>query len=68
MTKELDEMTLRSRRSLRRNRGVDRTYAIHRERMERGGLAEAGQQERAVIRAPTALEVVQREPSQYRSS
>ena len=63
MTKAFNEMTLQSRRSLRRNRGDGSAFALHRGQVVAEKLVNADRHERAVIRAPTALEVVQRDQS-----
>jgi hypothetical protein len=52
-------MALQARRSRRRHGGVARTFAMHRERPTIERVGDADRRERAVIRAPTALEVVQ---------
>ena len=68
MMKGPNEMTLESRRSLRRHGGVDRLFAVGMEPVKLESVVDADQKERAVIRAPTALEVVQRDRSRDMTS
>ena len=56
-------MTVEFRRSLRRHRGMDRLSGMGVDRVKLDSVVEADRNERAVIRAPTALEVVQRDRS-----
>jgi len=56
-------MTFQGWHSLRRNRGTDGSFAMHVGRVTPETVGGADHQERAVIRAPTALEVVQRDRS-----
>jgi hypothetical protein len=57
------EMTLQSRRSRRSDGGTDRAFAMDVERVTLDSVVGADRQERAIISAPTALEVVQRDRS-----
>jgi hypothetical protein len=61
-------MTLESKRALRRHRGMVRLFATGVEPVKLESAVDAERQERAVIRAPTALEVVQRDRSRRMSS
>lgn len=61
-------MTLESRRSLRRHRGTHRLFVTGVEPAKLESAVDADQKERAVIRAPTALEVVQRDRSRDMTS
>jgi hypothetical protein len=61
-------MTIESRRSLRRHRGTDRLFAMGVEPVKLESVVDTDRKECAVIRAPTALEVVQRDRSRDLSS
>jgi hypothetical protein len=61
-------MAFESRRSLRRHRGMDRLFAMGVEPVKLESVLDADRKERAVIRAPTALEVVQHDRSRDLSS
>jgi hypothetical protein len=61
-------MSEESRHSLRRGHEMDRTFAVRLERVTPNAPGDADRQRRVIIRAPTALEVVQREKDRDLSS
>jgi hypothetical protein len=62
------EMSRQSRHSLRRDHGVDGTFALRLEPVTLNALGDADQQKRLIISAPTALEVARRDQDRDLSS
>jgi hypothetical protein len=62
------EMSRESRHSLRRNHGMDGTFALRLEPVTLNALGDADRQKRAIIRAPTAFEAAQSDQDRDLSS